>query len=228
MLRCSLWDNLALADPEAALRDAGSFTATWQYGGTDTDGKRNEVGFTYYADLNDGRTHTISTTGGDAQAGGWETYSTDKVTYARISSGESEIYQVVEQERDVVSEAVSYGLVYGNRANDGLHYKGTETFDGVTVKRYEITETDSRLWAAGVAAGGDQSTGGITVTEFRYIVLIDGDGLARHESWSYTGETSDGNTVTAEWEYTLTKIGSTVVEDPDWLSEAEAQAPATG
>lgn len=220
-------DGLSLTDPEAALRDAGSFTATWQYVGTDANDRRSEVEFSYQADLDEGRTLISSTTRGATQVAGWEMHSTDEVTYARFNSGGNVFYQVVEQERDVVSEAVSYGLVYGSGADASLNYGGTETFDGVTVERYEITEADSGLWAAGAAAA-DQSAGGVAVTDFRYVVLVDGDGLARYESWSYTGETDDGQTLTAEWEYTLTGVGSTAVEDPDWLAEAKAQVTATG
>ena len=55
-------------------------------------------------------------------------------------------------------------------------------------------------------------------------MLVDADGLPRYESWSFEGETDDGETITGEWEYTLTKVGSTTVDDPEWLAAAQAAA----
>ena len=215
-------DGLDLTDPEAALRDAGSFTATWRYAGTDERGQRGEIGFTYYADLDAGQTHIVYTTNGGAEAAGWEVYSTDAATYTRFGSGENAFYQAVEEERDVVGEAVSHAGVYRYGDAEGMHYAGTETYDGVAVKRYELTDADSMWWAAGAAMQGADAE--VTVTDFEYVALIDEDGLARFESWSYAGETEDGEAVSAEWTYTVSAVGSTTVEEPDWLAEAAANA----
>ena len=76
---------------------------------------------------------------------------------------------------------------------------------------------------AGFAAAGAQGADGFTVDDFEYVVLIDGNGLARLESWTYAG-TQNGQSVSYSWEYTLTGVGETTVEDPDWLDEAVAAA----
>lgn len=217
-------DGLSLSDSEAALRDAGSFTAAWRYAGTDENGQRGEISFAYAADLNAGRTHIAYSTSDGAQAAGWEVYSTDEVTYTRYGSGDNAFYQTTEEQRNVVDEALSHAGIYGYGNEDELSYEGTETFDGVTVERYVLTESDSIWWGS---AAPQHSSDEFTVTDFEYVVLIDVDGLARFESWSFSGETADGSTVTGEWNYSITKLGSTTVTEPDWLAAAEAQAQAT-
>jgi hypothetical protein len=98
--------------------------------------------------------------------------------------------------------------------------RGSEQFDGVTVTRYELTEANSQVIQAGSRTDG--SAGVAEITDFHYVVLVDENGLSRYESWSYTGRTGEGETVSGEWEYSLTKVGGTTVADPDWLADARA------
>lgn len=96
---------------------------------------------------------------------------------------------------------------------------GTETFDGITVTRYEYA--DPMLWRQyGIGTVEDD----VTVTDFTLVVLVDGDGLARSTSWRLTGETGAGETVVGSWAYTVTKLGTTIVHEPDWLATAKAQS----
>ena len=217
--------ELERTSAEAALRDAGSFTSTWTYSGTDADGNGGEVSYTYYADLDGNRAHVLfSTSAGDQETTtGWERFSTGEMTYARYGSSEGSFYQAQEDDLDVVGDAVSHAGIYSHGDVDDLSYEGTEQYDGVTVERYELSEAQSMFWAVGDAASTG-SNSDVDITEFEYVVLIDDDGLSRYESWSYTGTTSDGQTVEGMWEYSLTDVGSTSFDDPEWLAEAEAQA----
>jgi hypothetical protein len=215
------------------LRDAGSFTATWTYRGSDRDGTRGEVSYIYYADLDGDRAHVLfSTTGGDeGTTAGWERFSTAGRTYSRYGSGTGAFYQVQEEaEFDVVGDTVSRAGVYAYDDTSGLAFRGTERYDGVTVGRYELTDARSVFWVADAAvrAADIGVDDGIEIQEFEYVVLIDDDGLSRYESWSYTGTTPDGETIDAAWEYSLTGVGSTSFEDPAWVAAAEAQGRQTG
>ena len=217
-------EDLELSDAEAALRDAGSFTSTWTYSGTDVDGTDGAVSYTYYADLDGDRAHVLfSTTQGEQTETGWETFSTDDRMYMRYGSDEGAFYQVQDDELDVVGDAVSHAGIYTHGDMSGFDRLGTEQYDSVAVTRYELTEAQSAFWTAGAAAGAG-SNDEVRITDFEYVVLIDGDGLSRYESWSYTGTTSDGEAISAQWEYSLTDVGSTSFEDPEWLTEAQAQS----
>jgi hypothetical protein len=146
----------------------------------------------------------------------------------RSGPEESPTYFSFEQESaDVVATAIALSQARAYGADENLAFEGSETFDGVAVERYELSEADSQLIQAGSAASaGAAGSGNMEITDFQYVVLVDEDGLSRFESWSFSGRTADGQVVTGEWEYSLTKVGSTTVEDPDWLAEAEAQAQA--
>jgi len=122
----------------------------------------------------------------------------------------------------VVGIAVGLSQAHAD-TNDERSNHGTETFDGVRVTRYELTEASSQLIQADSAVSGG-STGVTDISDRHSVVLVDDDGVSRHESWSFTGRTAEGQQVSGEWEYSLTGVGSTVVDDPDWLAEAKAAA----
>jgi len=73
-------------------------------------------------------------------------------------------------------------------------------------------------------SGTFDSDENVTVTDFEIATLVDNDGIARLTTWTLTGESESGETVSIEWRYSLTDIGSTTVEDPDWLAAAQQQA----
>jgi hypothetical protein len=221
-------DELELTDAEAALRDAGSFTVVWTYSGVDRSGSEIEVTHEYYADLAAERSLTITSSmrDGESDGGTSQQFFADGVTHVRSGPEESPTYFSFEQESaDVVATALALSQARAYGADDSLAFAGSETFDGVAVERYELSEADSQLIQAGSAAGvGAAGSGDTEITDFHYAVLVDEDGLSRFESWSFSGRTADGQVVSGEWEYSLTNVGSTTVEDPDWLSEAQAQA----
>ncbi|GAB6860928.1 hypothetical protein ACFR97_00030 [Haloplanus litoreus] len=210
-----------LTDPEAALREAGSFRVTWQYAGVDTSGVRSEVNHEYAVDLRAERSLTVtsSTRDGRSDGGTSEQFVSDGITYVRSGPSDATTYASYPGTADVVGTAIALSQARAYGADEDLTARGTERFDGVSVTRFELSEASSPLIRAGsVSTAG--SSGVVEITDFRYVVLVDANGLSRYESWSFTGRTTEGETVSGEWEYTLTGVGSTTVEDPEWLAAA--------
>jgi hypothetical protein len=215
-------DGPDLTDPEAALRDAGSFTVTWRYAGVDATGTRSEVSHEYYADLRGERSLTVTSSSRDGQPDGvTEQFVADGTTYVRTGAAEAPSYVSYPGTADVVGTAIALSQARAYGANEDLTSRGSERFDGVSVTRYELSEADSQLIQAGSAATSG-APGTAEITDFHYVVLVDEDGLSRYESWSFTGRTAEGERVSGEWEYSLTRVGSTSVDDPDWLADARA------
>ena len=222
--------ELELTDAEQALRDAGSFTAVWTYYGVDAQGSETEVTREFHADLETERSLTVvsSVQDGQPDSGSMEQFFADGVVYTRSGPAESPTYFSYEQESaDVVATAIGLSQARAFGADEDLTFEGRETFDGVTVERYELSRADSQLIQAGSALGtgvAGPDSGDVRITDFQYAVLVDADGLSRFESYTVSGETADGQSVRIEWEYSLTDVGSTTVDDPDWLAEASAQS----
>jgi hypothetical protein len=80
---------------------------------------------------------------------------------------------------------------------------GTESFDGVTVTRYEA-EGDSVVERS--------------VDEVRYVMLVDGDGLVRYfERHTEDGTGDEQRIVTRSWHFH--DIGTAEIREPDWVGE---------
>ena len=217
-------DGPDLTDPETALRDAGSFAVTWQYAGVDATGTRTEVTHEYYADLRGERSLTVTSSSRAGQPEGTtEQFVAGGTTYVRAGPAETPSYASYPGTADVVGTAIALSQARAYGANEDMANRGTERFDGVTVTRYELSEADSQLIQAGSAATSG-APGTAEITDFHYVVLVDEDGLSRYESWSFTGRTAEGQAISGEWEYSLTGVGATTVDDPDWLTDAQAVA----
>ncbi|EMA01729.1 DUF7537 family lipoprotein [Haloferax denitrificans] len=216
-------DDFELSDPERLLRDAGSFTVSWSYTGVDADGVEAAVTREFAADLETERsyTRTTSTTDGQPDAGAVEQYVADGVTYVRVGDGDEATYTSYEGSTEVLATAIALSQARAYGADDDLTFAGTETFDGASVERYELSAANEALILAGSAAAQGEP-GSLEVTSFQYVVLVDEDGLSRHESWSFSGRMDDGSEVSGSWEYSLTGVGSTTVDEPAWLDEARA------
>ncbi|MFC7172549.1 hypothetical protein ACFQL0_02535 [Haloplanus litoreus] len=82
-----------LTDPEAALREAGSFRVTWQYAGVDTSGVRSEVNHEYAVDLRAERSLTVtsSTRDGRSDGGTSEQFVSDGITRAFRPVGRDDV-----------------------------------------------------------------------------------------------------------------------------------------
>lgn len=210
-------DDAVLGDPAGILTDAQSFTAGWTYSLVEDDDTQAAYEYTVAVDLATNRSREWSRTFDDADEVVFERYNADGQSYVKFGSEDQALYMVSPQETSPFEDAVSDAIV-----GDFEDYErvGTETFDGVTVTRYEYS--DPLLWQTyGLGTVGDADD--VEVTDFTLAVLVDGDGLTRSVSWTLSGEEDDGTPVAGEWRYTLTKIGATTVEEPAWLELAKTQ-----
>jgi len=210
-----------LGDPDTLLREAGSFTAGWAYTFEEADEVTSGFEYEVAVDLVANHSREFSRTSDAVQEVVFERYNAGGMSYMKYGSGEESVYMAMAQDTNPFAEAVSDAMV-GEMSD--YDRKGTETFDGVTVTRYEFT--DRTLWQAYGLGTVDEDD--VEVTDFTLVVLVDEDGLARSTSWTLVGETEDGERVAAEWRYTLTRIGETVVAEPDWLETAKSQGMPGG
>lgn len=103
---------------------------------------------------------------------------------------------------------------------DGFEWEanGTETIDGTPTVRYTSTNVSDSSTFVGVE--------NVTVRNASSTLYVDSDNVIRRASLEYTVE-DNSTTYSIETTVTLTDIGSTTVEEPDWLSEAQAtETPA--
>ncbi|MFY4812883.1 DUF7537 family lipoprotein [Haloarcula sp. AONF1] len=211
-------DDFSVAATDRLLRDAGSFTATWSYSTTEA-GETATITNAYQVDLRTNRSLETFTMSGPEARTDFETFVADGSAYTRYETDGESFYQVRPQDDTSFQSAVDRGTLSYESVDDA-QLVGTETFDGVTVDRYEYA--DLSTWRQ-IGAGAFGSGGNVTVTDFTVVILVDSNGLARQTAWTLTGETDDGETVSVEWRYEITGVGSTDVPDPDWLDEARAQ-----
>lgn len=90
--------------------------------------------------------------------------------------------------------------------------EGVETFQGVPVMRYEATGVDALPdWWAGENASS-------YFEEFSATLLLDEDGVIRHYEYEFVWV--DYSTRRERQAYTLSDVGSTDVQKPDWVANA--------
>ena len=216
-------DGPDVADPERLLRDAGSFTSTWTFTMVDAEGVESSVSNGFAVDLSTNRT-SESLSMSDEDGTSYERFTADGESYTRYGAGTEVFYQVMPVRDDPVASALARGASLSYDDLSEARSVGSETFDGVAVERYEYT--DPLLWRQyGATTFGTEQN--VTVTEFTMFALVDEDGLARSTGWTLVGETETGETVTADWRFDVTGVGSTTVADPDWLAEARGANAAT-
>lgn len=217
-------NSLSVAEVDERLREAGSFTTRWDYTITQADGTTLRFNQSYRVDLEANRSvERYSTTDADG-ATSFEVFVDDDTSYTRYGSGENVFYQISDQPQPVFDDATNRASTFDTYLEDDARFVGTESFDGDTVSRYEYTDADAwRTYNQGLASATFDTEEEVTITDFSITVLVDENNIGRLTTWTLTGETESGETVTAEWSYSLTEIGSTSVDDPDWLDEARAQ-----
>ncbi|WP_224448631.1 DUF7537 family lipoprotein [Haloprofundus salilacus] len=93
--------------------------------------------------------------------------------------------------------------------------EGVETFQGVPVMRYEATGVDA---LADSWAGGENASS--WYEEFSATLLLDEDGVIRHYEYEFVWV--DYHTRRITHSYTLSDVGSTDVEKPEWAANATA------
>lgn len=217
-------ETLSVADADARLREAGSFTTEWSYTVTEADGSVVSITDRYAVDLNANRSiQRFSTQGPDARVD-FEIFVADGTSYTRYGDGEQTFYQVSEQPPNVFDSATGRASSFYGDAEEDAQFVGTETYDGVTVSRYEYSDADAwSTYNQETTSSLFETDEAVTVTDFTVAVLVDSNNVGRLTTWTLTGETESGQTVSVDWRYSLTDIGSTTVEEPDWLADAKAQ-----
>ncbi len=105
------------------------------------------------------------------------------MTYTRSGPGDATVYSAYEGSTDVIATAIALSQARAYGTNDGMAFAGAETFGGVSVDRHELSAANEATVLAGSAAAAE-SADEMEVTSFEYVVLVDEDGLSRHESWS--------------------------------------------
>lgn len=216
-------DDLITDDAEAKIRAAGSVTAVWSFENVATDGTVEAGSFTNHVDLVNERALFRMTGDSAAQGSVMEQFYADGKSYMRIGAdGEEPFYMVSDAGFE---EGNWLGVSHAYSAGDleGLNFVGVETFDGDAVRHYRTTDPGFWWWGYSGSNGED-----VTVTDFSYDVLVDSDGIVRSESWTVTAENDAGETESVSWEYTVTDIGSTAVEDPEWLQDAVENGQSYG
>ncbi|KAB1198501.1 MULTISPECIES: hypothetical protein [Haloferax] len=217
-------DEFVVSDAEAALRDAGSFTSTWSLRIVDSEGQESTLTNAYYVDLDANRTSETFTITGDDEGASYERFIADGTSYTRFGDGTDVLYQVIPADGNQLDYALARGASFAYDDFEEATFVGTETFDGVTVDRYEYT--DPMLWRQ-YGAGTFGSDQNVTITDFTLVALVDQNGIARSSGWELVGETESGERVSAEWRFELTDLGSTDVPDPEWLDEAREEGTVT-
>ncbi|MBX0304515.1 DUF7537 family lipoprotein [Haloarcula salinisoli] len=99
---------------------------------------------------------------------------------------------------------------------DGLVWEtnGTTTLDGDTVTEYTLAGVeDEDAFIQRLRLRG-------TLTDISGTLYVDDDDVVRQTSLAYTVESQSGS-LSAQSRLTLSDIGSTTVEEPEWTSEAE-------
>ena len=142
-------------------------------------------------------------------------YTSGNATYEKtVREGDEENAQYTTSEDGAV-EPVNTTPSFQASLVDGLEWsqEGTEELNGVGVTRYESTGVANvtALVGAGTDAGN--------VTNVSATMLVDADGVVRRYDLTYTVVEADSET-TVTYEVETTDVGSTSVEEPDWLDEA--------
>jgi len=199
----------------AYLHAAGSYTSVWSTKMTEGGVVVGEQAYTNAVDYVGERSLFGMRVSDDGTVRtDYESYFADGTSYTRYGSGEDATYVTGDGEFAPDDTLFSPTLHASETDLSGYTRVGTETFDGVEVTRYEASQLTD--WYGN---GYDDE---VEWTEFTYVVLVDGDGLVRSEGWSATGVDAEDVAHTIEYSYSLTAIGSTAIDEPDWLAEAES------
>jgi hypothetical protein len=199
----------------AVLANAGGYTTTWQMNVSSENEGLSVVRYANEVDYESERSRfEMLMTDRDEVTNDYESFYADGTLYTRIGEGEDATYTRADGEFAPENSLFSVQSYITSESDlERFSVAGTETYDGISVTRYERTEQPN--WIAPQEAGTEFSW-----TEFNYVVLVDADGLVRYESWGGDGVDEAGVEHAMTFSYSLTDMGSTVVEDPNWLTVA--------
>lgn len=118
------------------------------------------------------------------------------------------------------SSVLDRSLVQSLGSDVDWTFAGTDTVDGDAVSRYEATGPNVTGFAPDEAVAANV-TEGESVDAVSAAVLVDERGVVRSLRYSLTTE-RDGRPITVTLSLSVSEIGETTVEEPDWLSKAAA------
>jgi hypothetical protein len=216
----------ALAEDHAEnLREAGSFTvvvdgsASVGDAGPDTD-QAQRVAVDLEGNSSLVTTSVVQRQGNQSASDNRTVYVTEDAAFFRIGSGEDVRYQQLN-----LSGAGALGQTFGGEqyldvsgsvptlAATEWTRNGTVERDGETLTRF----------SAGSGEALNRSALGLTpsvnLTEYDATLLVTGEGTIRELTFTLGAE-AQGETLTQALELRYTEVGSTTVDEPDWLDEA--------
>ena len=206
-----------VSDLDAVLEDAGSYTAEWRLQSQSSEQNRSVTTNRAMIDYTNERYHIRLAGQADGQpGGGMEAYHENGVTFRRVGGADDPAFMATEEAFDPTLQATIRPMAATAGSLDGLEFTGTETYDGVSVRRYVMTDRAS--WLRVQSQFDDE----VDIRAFDYELLVDDAGLVRYERWHVVG-VEEGTERTVTVEYSLTGVGSTTVTEPTWLSAARAQ-----
>lgn len=208
-------DVTLVENQTAVLMAAGSYTSVWEMA-SDTEGERvSAMTYTHAVDYENERSSfgMLMGDGGEATLDS-EIFHADGTTYRRYGTGEEATYVTSEREFAPHDTLFSVESSFASGSDlEAFTAVGTETYDGVSVTRFERSDRPS--WVHNQAGDGEY-----TWNSFDYVVLVDEDGVVRYESWGGDGVDEAGVEHTISFSYAITGVGSTTIEDPEWLDAA--------
>lgn len=149
-------------------------------------------------------------------------YTDGNTSYQRINSSRGVSYSVQTGTGFQIQpvNTTAYTQNYTG-LTDAFEYEanGTTTVDGTTVVRYDSTN----LTDASVFVGTNSNA---TVSNSSNTLYVDDDGVVRRVDLSYTVSSEAGSS-RIDLTSTLTDVGSTSVEEPGWLDEAQNSTTET-
>ena len=208
-------DDWERTNAQTALESAGSYTSTWVWRSNVDD--TGEMRFTTQVDFTTDRILNTMRIGGD-EVNVIDNYYADGVQYTRFASenGDDATYFQSEASFDAAGSVWDYGFAYDSSAFEEWSDQGTETYDGVTVRRYVYDASEQYL-------GGQPTDSEFDVTSARFELLVDNDGVPRYQLYEVEGTDDDGAEQWFEWELTVTDVGSTTVDEPAWIQQTSDQ-----
>ena len=201
------------SDHAAAIEDAGSYTFDVSFEAADGESSLS-IDAHIEADMESGEAYSVQ----ESNLFGNQTtykYTSGDATYEKtVREGDEENAQFASSEESQV-EPVNTTPSFEPTLVDGLEWsqEGTEEHGDVGVTRYESSGVANVT--ALVGAGTDAEN----VTNVSATMLVDADGVVRQYDLTYTVEEGDSET-TVTYEVETSAVGSTGVEEPDWLDEA--------
>ena len=134
-------------------------------------------------------------------------YTADNTTYERVVPEDGETQYQTNEGGTITQPTVNTDNV------DAFEWEqqGTETHEGVDVTRYEATGVAN--YTALPTSPSEENVSDASAT-----LLVSEDGVMHEYVVEYTQESS-GSTQEVSVRYAATDVGSTTVEEPDWLDE---------